>query len=98
MQHKSNELDFIVLDLNMPNTDGIELLGKIKELSFSGAIAIVSSETPVVINMAATLGQRYGLNIIDAVKKPLTNVVVDRWFGEKTMAEDDNQDRRWAAP
>ncbi|MGI9464492.1 MAG: response regulator [Aestuariivirgaceae bacterium] len=80
LQQNLDQTDFIILDLNMPDLDGIELLNKLKELSFSGSIAVVSGETPVVINMAASLARQYGLNVIDARKKPVDKSVVDRWI------------------
>jgi len=84
---QEHRIDFIVLDLNMPEFDGIEFLGKIKDIPFSGAIAIVSAETPVVISMAEYLGTLYGLNIVDTVKKPLIRQDVDRWCRIETAAK-----------
>ena len=96
LQQKSDQIDFIALDLNLPDLDGIELLSKIKELSFSGPIAIVSSETPVIIDMAETSAQQFGLNVVDAIKKPLTNEAVDRWLARETAVEHGNRERRSA--
>ena len=54
---QEHRIDFIVLDLNMPEFDGIEFLGKIKDIPFSGAIAIVSAETPAVITHGRIFGK-----------------------------------------
>ncbi len=83
LQQNSGRIDFIILDLNMPEIDGIEFLNRLSQMSFSGAIAIVSSEVPVVIDMAASLGKQYNLNIVDAHKKPLAKSDIDRWFARR---------------
>ena len=75
-----DDVDLIVLDLNMPNLDGIETLNEIAELSFPGKIAIVSGEARNVINMAEYLGEQYGLNIVGTVKKPLTKAERELWL------------------
>ena len=75
-------IDLIILDLNMPDMDGIELLNEISDTPFSGAVAIVSVETPVIINMAETLANVHGITVLDAVRKPLTKHQVDDWFAQ----------------
>lgn len=66
------DIDLAVLDLNMPEMDGIEFLSKMQELAFPGAIIIASGEKPVIINMAEYLAKQYGLNVLGTVKKPVT--------------------------
>lgn len=39
----NNDVDVIVLDINMPNMDGIDTLEKIKEEAFGGAVIMLSS-------------------------------------------------------
>ena len=81
LKQKSDQTGFVILDLTMPKFDGIELLKEMKDLFFSGQIAIVSSQTPTVIGMAEELGAQYGLNILGAVRKPLNKDTLDRWMG-----------------
>ena len=71
--------DLIVLDINMPNKDGIDVLRELQHMSFSGSIVVVSVEAPMVIDMTKSLGRMHGLNVVDAVQKPLTQDHIDRW-------------------
>lgn len=73
-------IDLIILDLNMPDMDGIELLAEVGDTPFSGSVVIVSVETPVIINMAETLANVHGITVLDTVRKPLAKHHVDDWF------------------
>ncbi len=70
-QHDS-DFDLVVCDLNMPDNNGIELIGALSRLGFAGDIVILSIETPNNIKMAARLGRELGLRIVDTFQKPLT--------------------------
>ena len=80
LQRNENQFDLIVLDLNIPEFDGVELLGEFKNLPYTGAIAIVSAEPQVVVDVAQNLATQYGLNVIDSVNKPLSKRDIKRWL------------------
>lgn len=71
-------VDFVLCDLNMPELDGIQLLGKLRETGFAGHIAIVSGEEVSVIETAKSLAKAYGLNIAGVVKKPLRGSILEQ--------------------
>lgn len=78
-------LDLLVSDLMMPDMDGIEMLRALKEYSFGGAIAIISSLDQVLIDSARKLGNLHQLNIIGTCQKPLNKQALDEVFHEACL-------------
>lgn len=61
----------ILLDLQMPERDGIELLRDLAEVSSAAAILITSGADDSILNAAQRLGVAYGLTIAGALQKPV---------------------------
>lgn len=62
----------ILLDINMPNIDGVEMLRKFAELKVQAPIALLSGESNLLVRNTATLAQLHGLSIISCLDKPLS--------------------------
>ncbi len=60
----------IMLDLKMPEIDGVELLHYLADQQCKVPIVIMSGHDQKVIETARYLGTEYGLNIIDMLQKP----------------------------
>lgn len=60
----------ILLDINMPNIDGVEMLRKFAELKVQAPIALLSGESNLLVRNTATLAQLHGLSIISCLDKP----------------------------
>lgn len=65
-------VDLILLDLNMPVMDGIEVLRHLSTRRYNGGVALVSSENLRVLRTAETLARTHNLNILGCLAKPLT--------------------------
>ncbi len=70
--------DFVLCDLNMPELDGIQLLGRLSEAGFTGRIGIVSGEDASVIETARKVAEAHGLNVAGIIKKPLRRSALER--------------------
>lgn len=72
------QVDLVILDLNMPNTDGVEFLREVREQSGNVPIVISSSAHESVRTAALQLAKAYGLNIMGEIAKPLTVEKLDQ--------------------
>jgi CheY-like chemotaxis protein len=62
--------DILVLDIVMPNVDGIEIVKDLNRASFSGRVLLASGYDPHYASSAAVLGQLNGLTT-EIVPKPV---------------------------
>lgn len=63
--------DVVVLDLGMPNTDGVEYLRYLADHGFDGAVLIVSGFDRRVLESAFRLGTELGLAMAGPLEKPV---------------------------
>ena len=63
--------DVVVLDLAMPETDGIELLRFLADRDSRAHVLIISGCDHSVLKAADYLGRTYGLKIAGVIAKPL---------------------------
>lgn len=63
--------DVVVLDLGMPNTDGVEYLRFLAEHEFEGPVLIVSGFDRRVLESAFRLGTELGLTMAGPLEKPV---------------------------
>ena len=62
----------ILLDMNMPSIDGVEMFRKLGELNITQPLALLSGENSLFLKNAASLAQMHGLTILDSIEKPLS--------------------------
>lgn len=65
------ELSIIVLDLSMPDRDGIEVLRELAALGTRAGIVLISGFDARVLETAHRLGEAEGLNMVGHLAKPL---------------------------
>ncbi len=68
----STSPDVMLLDLNMPDMGGAELLRHLAERHYPGAIILVSGADEVTITAAEGLANYRGLNVLGHIVKPMT--------------------------
>jgi two-component system, chemotaxis family, chemotaxis protein CheY len=61
----------ITLDLCMPQEDGIEILGRLQDCGFSGALLIVSGQEDWFRQSAVRLAGARGFDIVEQLSKPV---------------------------
>ena len=76
--------DLLLLDINMPNTNGLEVLRDLEQSNFSGGIVIMSGALESVITSAEDLGRELNLKLVGTLHKPFRlaefNRLVDKFI------------------
>jgi CheY-like chemotaxis protein len=63
--------DCIVLDLFMPEMDGIEFIGHLRPLGYKGAVILMSAAAGDVFDVARTMATGAGLDLRATLIKPV---------------------------
>ncbi len=70
----------VILDLNMPNMDGLEFLQKLRDAKFTGALLLVSGEDERVLQSAETLASSYDLLVLGHLNKPVQQEQLQKYL------------------
>lgn len=93
---RSVPADVIMLDLNMPGADGIELLRYLAEQQCRAHVLLISGEDSRILAAAQRLGAEQGLSMLTALQKPLRLESLERALGQLSKDEITEADLREA--
>ncbi len=71
IEHASEAFRLIILDLQLPNLDGVRLLSALAGRNYKGKILIISGMPPDTVRMSEVLAKAEGLNSIGHIMKPI---------------------------
>lgn len=66
------QFDHVLLDLNIPGLDGLQVLRYLKEQAFSAEVSILSGSDISILNSAKQVAKGYGLRIRSVLQKPFS--------------------------
>ena len=67
-----NAPEVVLVDLDMPGMDGVELIEHLAREHLAPAVVLVSALDPALLTTVQAMTQAYGLRVIGCVEKPLT--------------------------
>lgn len=91
IENSSEPFDLIVLDLMMPEYDGIELISYFESQNLKAGILLISGLPQRVVEMSNTLAKASGLRSIGSLPKPIVledlvaTVGAQRWRRKKIV-------------
>jgi CheY-like chemotaxis protein len=73
--------DFVIVDVYMPDMDGIEFLNALAQQNFKGGVILATGSDPEMLHMARQLATGTGLDVRAALIKPLYKDDLAQAFG-----------------
>lgn len=67
---RASEPDLLVLDLELPGADGIQILRELHQRQHRGPLVLVSGHAPRTLRAAETIAREFGLQVLAALHKP----------------------------
>ncbi|MCR9269606.1 MAG: EAL domain-containing response regulator [Hyphomonadaceae bacterium] len=67
----NNAIDLLVVDLQMPNMTGVDVIRELSRVSYGGAVIILSSEESSLLQSVKSMAKISGITILGALAKPL---------------------------
>ncbi len=64
--------DFVLVDLQMPNLDGLQVLRELAEMHSKAIVVLMSAFEPKVLHIAQSIGKSLGLTMGEVLQKPMT--------------------------
>jgi EAL domain-containing protein (putative c-di-GMP-specific phosphodiesterase class I)/DNA-binding NarL/FixJ family response regulator len=64
-------VNVVVIDLEMPIMDGVELIRSIAQKKINSSVIILSAKDPILISSVGTMAEADGLNVLGTFQKPL---------------------------
>jgi EAL domain-containing protein (putative c-di-GMP-specific phosphodiesterase class I)/FixJ family two-component response regulator len=68
---QANTIDAVLIDLEMPVMDGVELIHAIAQNKLTPQIIILSAKDPILISSVGTMAEAEGLTVLGTFKKPV---------------------------
>jgi CheY-like chemotaxis protein len=83
---KQQQIDVIIVDLAIPDMDGIEFLKNLAQRGYDGDIIVLSGMNSAVLKAADSLATANGLQVIGTFQKPVSSKDLQAAFAKRILA------------
>jgi EAL domain-containing protein (putative c-di-GMP-specific phosphodiesterase class I)/FixJ family two-component response regulator len=85
-------VDVVLVDLDLPQMDGIEFIGHVAEQRLASAVVVLTALDPALLNTVRIMARAAGMRVLGTVEKPLTHAklleVIDLYFTDDVQADE----------
>ncbi len=81
LEAEHGSIEMVLLDLQMPDIDGIEFVRHLARLGYAGALILISGEDERIVQTARRLAEAHRLDVRGALHKPVTPESLKALFG-----------------
>lgn len=71
LMNARSKIDLIIVDLQMPNMTGVDVVRELARANFAGGVIIASSEDPSLMRSVRNMAKALNINILGVLGKPL---------------------------
>jgi len=72
LKRNINGINLLIIDLQMPEMDGIEFLRQVAQLDYIGHVLLISGEDSRILQTAEKLALAHKLNVLGSLQKPVS--------------------------
>ncbi|HFQ5003067.1 TPA: EAL domain-containing protein [Vibrio vulnificus] len=81
-----NHYDFVFCDLDMPHSDGIDLLISLNEQKYTGNVALISALDRPIISAVSAMCENFSFQVLGKIRKPYSNNDIQQLLDNATNA------------
>ncbi|HAT8501723.1 TPA: EAL domain-containing protein [Vibrio vulnificus] len=78
--------DFVFCDLDMPHSDGIDLLISLNEQKYTGNVALISALDRPIISAVSAMCENFSFQVLGKISKPYSNNDIQQLLDNATNA------------
>jgi EAL domain-containing protein (putative c-di-GMP-specific phosphodiesterase class I)/FixJ family two-component response regulator len=69
---RAEPIDVVLVDLDLPHMDGIELISHLAQERLAHAVVVLATHDPALVNTVRIMARHSGVRVLGALEKPLT--------------------------
>ncbi len=73
LEHRARPVHVLLVDLDMPEMDGVQFIAAVAGKSMASALVVTSALEPALQHTVENMARAYGLRVLGSVQKPLTS-------------------------
>ncbi|MCW8973631.1 MAG: EAL domain-containing response regulator [Gammaproteobacteria bacterium] len=76
LEEDANDIDMVLMDIQMPDMDGVEFVRHLTRINYTGGLVLISGEDQRILHTVEKLAKAYKLRVLGALHKPVIPVLL----------------------